>query len=93
MNIKVEIEIRSLEELDELLALPVTYNRIMFDNFSPNDLKLALSRIDKGIETEASGGINSETIYKYAQTGVQYISVGALTHSVVALDMSLKANI
>ncbi len=93
LNIKVEIEIRSLEELDELLALPVTYNRIMFDNFSPNDLKLALSRIDKGIETEASGGINSETIYKYAQTGVQYISVGALTHSVAALDMSLKANI
>lgn len=93
LNIKVEIEIRSLEELDELLALPVTYNRIMFDNFSPNDLKLALSRIDKGIETEASGGINSETIYQYAQTGVQYISVGALTHSVAALDMSLKANI
>lgn len=91
LNLKVEIEIRSLEELDELLALPVTYHRIMFDNFSPNELKLALTRIDKGIETEASGGINSETIYEYAQTGVQYISVGALTHSVVALDMSLKA--
>jgi nicotinate-nucleotide pyrophosphorylase (carboxylating) len=82
-----------MEELDELLQLPINYDRIMLDNFTPGQLTEALQRIPKGIETEASGGITSETIRAYALTGVQFISVGALTHSVKALDMSLKAQL
>jgi nicotinate-nucleotide pyrophosphorylase (carboxylating) len=65
----------------------------MLDNFTPSQIKEALKRIPNGIETEASGGITSETIKDYALTGVQFISVGALTHSVKALDMSLKAHL
>jgi nicotinate-nucleotide pyrophosphorylase (carboxylating) len=91
LDLKVEVEVRSMEELKELLSLPQDYNRIMLDNFSPVTLKEALKLIPEGIETEASGGINAQTIRTYAETGVQFISVGALTHSVKALDMSLKA--
>lgn len=93
LQLKVEVEVRSMEELDELLQLPINYDRIMLDNFTPGQLTEALQRIPKGIETEASGGITSETIRAYALTGVQFISVGALTHSVKALDMSLKAQL
>ena len=93
LQLKVEVEVRSMEELDELLQLPINYDRIMLDNFTPSQLTEALQRIPKGIETEASGGITSETIRAYALTGVQFISVGALTHSVKALDMSLKAQL
>lgn len=91
LNLKVEVEVRSMEELKELLSLPQDYDRIMLDNFSPASLKEALQYIPKDTETEASGGITAKTIRAYAETGVQYISVGALTHSVKALDMSLKA--
>jgi nicotinate-nucleotide pyrophosphorylase (carboxylating) len=91
LELKVEVEIRSLDELEQLLALPTTYHRIMLDNFTPEQIQIALKRIPKGIETEASGGITAQTIRAYAQTGIQFISVGALTHSVKALDMSLKA--
>lgn len=91
LNLKVEVEVRSMEELKELLSLPQDYDRIMLDNFSPASLKEALQYIPKDTETEASGGITEQTIRAYAETGVQYISVGALTHSVKALDMSLKA--
>jgi nicotinate-nucleotide pyrophosphorylase (carboxylating) len=91
LNLKVEVEVRSMEELKELLSLPQDYDRIMLDNFSPASLKEALQYIPKDTETEASGGITAQTIRAYAETGVQYISVGALTHSVKALDMSLKA--
>jgi len=93
LNLKVEVEVRSESELKELLALPQDYQRIMLDNFTPEALKTALKSIPEGIETEASGGITSETIRSYAETGVQFISVGALTHSVKALDMSLKASL
>jgi nicotinate-nucleotide pyrophosphorylase (carboxylating) len=93
LDLKVEVEVRSESELKELLALPQDYNRIMLDNFTPEALKAALKSIPDGIETEASGGITSETIRSYAETGVQFISVGALTHSVKALDMSLKASL
>lgn len=93
LNLKVEVEIRSMDELNELLQLPVTYDRIMLDNFRPTQLAEALKLIPVGIETEASGGITADTILAYAQTGVQFISVGALTHSVKALDMSLKAQL
>lgn len=93
LELKVEVEIRSMDELQELLQLPVCYDRIMLDNFTPATLQSALQLIPKGIETEASGGITADTIRDYALTGVQYISVGALTHSVKALDMSLKAQL
>ena len=93
LKLKVEVEVRSESELKELLTLPQDYHRIMLDNFTPQALKEALKSIPDGIETEASGGITSETIRSYAETGVQFISVGALTHSVKALDMSLKASL
>ncbi|MFN5292114.1 MAG: nicotinate-nucleotide diphosphorylase, partial [Flavobacteriia bacterium] len=93
LDLKVEVEVRSMAELQELLSLEQNYQRIMLDNFSPEELKAALALIPAGIETEASGGITSETIRSYAETGVQFISVGALTHSVKALDMSLKAQL
>jgi nicotinate-nucleotide pyrophosphorylase (carboxylating) len=82
-----------MDELKELLALEQRYDRIMLDNFTPEVLKLALTLIPSNIETEASGGITEATIRAYAETGVQFISVGALTHSVKALDMSLKAQL
>ena len=93
LDLKVEVEVRSESELKELLTLPQDYHRIMLDNFTPETLKAALKSIPDGIETEASGGITLETIRSYAETGVQFISVGALTHSVKALDMSLKAQL
>jgi nicotinate-nucleotide pyrophosphorylase (carboxylating) len=93
LNLRVEVEVRSEAELKELLSLPQDYHRIMLDNFSPEDLKAALQLIPEGIETEASGGITATTIRSYAQTGVHFISVGALTHSVKSLDMSLKASL
>ncbi|MEY4992615.1 MAG: hypothetical protein RI948_1500 [Bacteroidota bacterium] len=93
LNLKVEVEVRSMEELKALLAIDQPYDRIMLDNFTPEALSVALTLIPSTIETEASGGITEETIRAYAETGVQYISVGALTHSVKALDMSLKAQL
>lgn len=93
LDLKVEVEVRSEAELRELLSLPQDYHRIMLDNFTPLALKNALQLIPEGIETEASGGITASTIRSYAETGVQFISVGALTHSVKALDMSLKASL
>lgn len=89
-QLKVEIEVRNLAELDEVLAIGKV-DRIMLDNFTPELLKTALIRINGRFETEASGGITKETIRSFAETGVGFISVGALTHSFKSLDMSLKA--
>lgn len=89
-DLKVEIEVRNFEELDEVLAHGYV-DRIMLDNFTPEDLKEAVKRIDRRYETEASGGITRETLRTYAESGVDYISVGALTHSFKSLDLSLKA--
>ena len=66
---------------------------VLLDNFSPDNVRNAVLLIDKKYETEASGGITLETIRSYAETGVDFISVGALTHSVKSLDLSLKADI
>ncbi len=66
-------------------------NRIMLDNYTPEELRKAVILIDGKYETEASGGINLDTIRAYGETGVDFISVGALTHSVKSLDLSLKA--
>ena len=89
-KLKIEIEVRNLLELKEVLKIGKV-NRIMLDNFNTNDLKKAIQLIPKKYETEASGGITEKNIRSYALTGVQYISCGALTHSIKSLDLSLKA--
>ncbi len=89
-QLKVEIEVRNEEELDQVLAVGKV-DRIMLDNFTPERIKNVLPRIPKTYEVEASGGITMETIKDFAATGVDFISVGALTHSFKSLDMSLKA--
>ena len=90
LDIKIEIEVRNFDELNEVLEIGGV-DRIMLDNFSPEEIKEAMSIIDGRFETEASGGITIESIAVYADTGVDFISMGALTHSVKSLDMSLKA--
>jgi nicotinate-nucleotide pyrophosphorylase (carboxylating) len=90
LNLKIEIETRNFAEVDEVLAIGGV-DRIMLDNFSVQDLAEAVKRINKRFETEASGGITLETLRGYAETGVDYISSGALTHSVKSLDLSMRA--
>lgn len=89
-SLEIEIEVRNLEELDEALA-EGGIQRIMLDNFDYDTLKTAVTRVAGRYKTEASGGIVEETLAAYAACGVDYISMGALTHSVKSLDMSLKA--
>ena len=90
LDIKVEIETRDINEVKQVLEVGHV-DRIMLDNFTPEEIIEALKIIPEGYETEASGGITEETIRKYAETGVDYISSGALTHSYKSLDLSLKA--
>jgi nicotinate-nucleotide pyrophosphorylase (carboxylating) len=90
LTLPVEIETRNLEEVQQVLDTGKV-NRIMLDNFTPALLKKAVELIDRRFETEASGGITLETIRSYAESGVDFISCGALTHSARSLDMSLKA--
>tara|TARA_R110002072_G_scaffold20688_4_gene74866 strand:- start:23554 stop:24390 length:837 start_codon:yes stop_codon:yes gene_type:complete len=89
-DLKIEIEVRNEKELKEAIEIGQV-DRIMLDNFSPERIKAVINSIPDGIEVEASGGITLETIRSYAETGVDFISVGALTHSFKSLDMSLKA--
>lgn len=89
-KLEIEVEVRNLDELTQVLATGKV-NRIMLDNFSFEDLRTAVKTIDHRFTTEASGGIVEENITQYADCGVDYISMGALTHSVKSLDMSLKA--
>ena len=89
-DLKIEIEVRNFKELNEVLEIG-NIDRIMLDNFSVKDMKKAIQIINGKYETEASGGITIDTIREYAETGVDFISVGALTHQVKSLDMSLKA--
>lgn len=90
LNLKIEVETRSLDDVKEILAVG-GIQRIMLDNFTPDKLKEAVELINGKFETEASGGINETNICSYAETGVDYISVGALTHHIKSLDLSLKA--
>jgi nicotinate-nucleotide pyrophosphorylase (carboxylating) len=90
LNIKVEVETRNLDEVDEVIETGVAF-RIMLDNFTPEKLREAVLHIGGRVETEASGGINENTLVSYAETGVDYISMGALTHHVKSFDLSLKA--
>lgn len=90
LSLKIEIEVRNMDELSQALEAGHIH-RIMLDNFTPAQLSSAITLIDGRFETEASGGITLETIRAYAETGVDYISVGALTHHINSLDLSLKA--
>lgn len=89
-NIPIECEVRSLEDIDEVFAAGGV-DRIMFDNFTPEMTREAVKKVGGRCETESSGGITLETMRAYAECGVDFISVGALTHQIRSLDMSLKA--
>lgn len=89
LNLKIEIETRSLDDVRRVMAYGGV-DRIMLDNFTPDQICEALKIIDGKYETEASGGITDQTLRSYAETGVDFISVGALTHHIQSLDLSLK---
>ena len=89
LDLKIEVETRNLDEVHQ--AIEAEVDRIMLDNFSPSLIREALQLIQGRCETEASGGINEKNLKDYAATGVQYISIGALTHSVKSMDISFKA--
>ena len=88
-DLKIEIEVRNFQELEEALAEHP--DRIMFDNFTPEDTARAVKMVNGQCETESSGGITFDTMIPYARAGVDFISFGALTHSVKGLDLSFKA--
>jgi nicotinate-nucleotide pyrophosphorylase (carboxylating) len=90
LDLKVEIEARSIDDVKTILAAGGV-DRIMLDNFGVDDTRIAVNLISGKYETESSGGITLENIRSYAECGVDYISVGALTHHIKSLDMSLKA--
>ncbi|MBR6417614.1 MAG: nicotinate-nucleotide diphosphorylase (carboxylating), partial [Bacteroidales bacterium] len=87
-NLRIEIEVRNLDELERVMQHG-GIDRIMLDNFDVETLRKAVKRIDGKYETEASGGITDQTLRKYAETGVDFISVGALTHHIKSMDISL----
>ncbi|MCU0473272.1 MAG: carboxylating nicotinate-nucleotide diphosphorylase [Bacteroidales bacterium] len=89
-KLRIEIEARNLDDVNKILSTGGV-NRIMLDNFSPEDTTEAVKLISGRYETESSGGITLETVRSYAECGVDFISVGALTHHIRSLDMSLKA--
>ncbi|MDR9486513.1 carboxylating nicotinate-nucleotide diphosphorylase [Salibacter sp.] len=89
-DLRIEIEARNLNEVEEILSVGIG-DRIMLDNFNYEDTKKAVKLIGSRYETESSGGINLNTVGEYAKCGVDFISVGALTHSATGLDLSLKA--
>lgn len=91
LSLKVEIETRNLNEVKQVMASGYLIDRIMLDNYTPKDLTEAVALINGFCETEASGGIDATSIKAYAETGVDFISMGALTHSYKSLDLSLKA--
>ena len=92
LDIPIEVETRNFAEIEELLTC-TGVQRVMFDNFSVADTIEAVQLVNGRLETESSGGINEDTLKAYAETGVDFISVGALTHSVSGLDMSLKSKL
>lgn len=89
-DLKIEIEVRNFDELNQVLEIGGV-DRIMLDNFTPENTKKAVEIIGGRYETESSGGITFDTLRDYAECGVDFISVGALTHSIKGLDMSFKA--
>jgi len=91
-QLKIEVEVRDFNELEEAMLID-KIDRIMLDNFSVEDTYKAVELVNSKFELESSGGINLETINAYAKTGVDYISVGALTHQIFSMDLSLKATV
>jgi nicotinate-nucleotide pyrophosphorylase (carboxylating) len=91
-QLKIEVETRSIEDVKRVLAVGGVH-RIMLDNYTPAQLEEAVTLIGGKYETEASGGINMDTIVSYARTGVDFISVGAIIHHAVSMDLSLKAHL
>ena len=89
-KLAIEVEVRSLRELEEVIAVG-NVQRVLLDNMLPSDIRQAVAMVNGKFETEASGGITEKNISDIAETGVDYISVGALTHSYQSMDMSLKA--
>ena len=89
LDLKIEVETRNVQEVNEVLQAGGVH-RVMFDNFTPELMKEAVKLVNGRLETEASGGIIIENVREYAETGVDFISIGALTHSVKSLDISLK---
>ncbi len=90
-NLGLTVEVRNLEELETALAMPKgVVTRVMLDNFALPQMKKAVKRVNKQIQTEISGGVNIKNLRRFALTGVDYISSGALTHSARSLDLSLK---
>lgn len=87
--IRVEVEAKNIQDVKDILDC-AGVDRVMFDNFSPEEVARGVQLVGGAIETEASGGINYETILSYAQAGVDYVSSGAITHSAKALDISMK---
>jgi nicotinate-nucleotide pyrophosphorylase (carboxylating) len=85
----IEVETRSLDEVRQVLECEGVH-RVMFDNFSPDAVREAVAMVAGRLQTEASGGIRLDNVRQYAETGVDFISVGQLTHSATALDMSLE---
>jgi nicotinate-nucleotide pyrophosphorylase (carboxylating) len=93
LPLKIEVETRTIADVEKVCAIAKgKVFRIMLDNFSPTDLAIAVKIIGSDFETEASGGINLENIQAYANTGVDYVSVGALIHQAQSVDLSLKAS-
>jgi nicotinate-nucleotide pyrophosphorylase (carboxylating) len=89
-ELKIEVEARSIDDVKLILEENIAF-RILLDNFKPEDLKTAVALINGRVQTEASGGITEANVREYAETGVDYISMGALTHQIKSLDLSLKA--
>jgi len=90
LDLEIEIEVRNMEELDEALKSGIA-SRILIDNFTPEKMKEAVAFVNGRVKTEASGGITLDNLRQYAETGVDFISSGALTHHIKSLDLSLKA--
>ena len=90
LNLEIEIEVRNMEELQEALEAGIA-SRILIDNFKPDAMKEAVAFVNGRVLTEASGGITIDNLREYAETGVDFISSGALTHHIKSLDLSLKA--
>ena len=89
-GLPIEVEVKTPAELEEALALDPPVDRIMLDNMTVEEMRQAVQRVDGRVPLEASGGVNLQTVRAIAETGVDFISVGALTHSVTALDISLE---
>jgi nicotinate-nucleotide pyrophosphorylase (carboxylating) len=88
-NLKIEVEARNLDAVEEIMRC-AGIDRIMFDNFTPQQVHEGVMIVDRRMETEASGGITFDNISSYAETGVDFVSIGAITHSAAALDISMK---